>query len=75
MHDNTITRTYYIHSQPYGDDYAPFWPMQDERQTVLHYLLCEEPVKVEIDLDTGEWRYLEFAGIKLEKPGRWSGND
>lgn len=72
MPNNTVTNTYYVHGPPYEDNFAPFWPIEDERQTKMHYLLYEESVEVEIDLDTGEHRILGFAGKKLEEPTDWS---
>ena len=68
---NTVTKTYYVHGQPYDDEYAPFWPNDDERQNVIHYLLYEEPVEVEVDLDTGKTRILGFAGKALVEPTEW----
>lgn len=68
---NTTIRTYYVHGQPYEDEFAPFWPSEDTRQERIHYLLYEEAVEVEIDLDTGATRILAFAGKKLVEPTEW----
>jgi hypothetical protein len=70
---NTTTETYYVHAAPYEDEFAPFWDADDPRQNKIHYLLYEEPVDVEIDLDTGKHRIVGFAGQELVEPTEWRG--
>lgn len=69
---NIVTKTYYVYGQPYEDEHAPFWPNDDERQEKIHYLLYEESVDVEINVDTGETRIIGFADKKLVEPTDWS---
>jgi hypothetical protein len=70
-----IRHTYYAHTQPYEDEYAPFWPMDDERQKIAHGWLYENAVDVEINLDTAQMRIVGFAGKALVEPTDWDGLD
>jgi hypothetical protein len=67
-HSNTVIQLEYIHSQPYDDEFSDLWDEDAPQQRVIHYMLYEEEVKVEVDKDTGEYRYLAFAGIDLKVP-------
>ncbi len=70
---NTTIVTEYVHGGPEAyDEYSELWPPEAEQQRTYHYCLYEEPVEVEVDLDTGRWRYVTFAGQKLES-GDWHG--
>lgn len=63
--------TKYVHGQ--SDELSRLWPFDAPQQDVFHYCLYEEAVEIEVDLDTGQWRYLSFGGKKLESPTEWSG--
>jgi hypothetical protein len=71
MSQNIHEETYHVHAAPYEDEFAPFWDADDPRQEKLHYLLYEEEVDVEVDLDTGKHRIIGFAGKALAEPTEW----
>lgn len=64
-------RIMYVHDQPFEEKHCDLWPADDPRQRIVHYMFYEEPVEVEIDVDTGEYRYTHFAGIELRIPTEW----
>jgi hypothetical protein len=68
---NTTIITEYVHGGPEArDEYVDLWPNEAPQQEVIHYMLCEEEVDVEVNLDTGRWRYIAFAGSELKDP-KW----
>lgn len=72
MHENTTKITLYVHGGPEASDsYSDLWPNEAEQQEVFHYCLYEESVDIEVDLATGQWRYLGFAGKELSEPTDW----
>lgn len=71
---NTTLITEYVHGGgEASDSYSSLWPTDAPQQDVFHYCLYEEAVDIEVDLDTGRWRYVGFAGKKLEEPTDWMG--
>lgn len=69
---NTTVITEYVHGGPEAnDECSDLWPPEAPQQAVFHNLLYEEPVKVEVDLDTGKTRILAFAGKDLIEPTDW----
>lgn len=69
----TAVQVFYIHGGPEAtDEYVEQWATDAPQQDRAHYVLYEESVEVEFDLDTGQYRYLSFAGVKLERPTSWS---
>lgn len=68
---NTVTKTFYTHTQPYDDEFCELWDHDAPQQEVIHYLGYEESIEVEIDKDTGKWRYLSLNGIPLVNPSPW----
>lgn len=72
-HSNIKIITEYVHGGPEAsDEYSELWSHDAPQQRVYHYCLYEEPVEVEVDLDTGSFRYVGFAGKKLVEPTDWS---
>lgn len=71
---NTKIITEYVHGGGEAhDDYSDLWDHEAPQQETFHYCLYEEAVKIEVDLDTGRWRYLAFGGYDLVKPTPWFG--
>jgi hypothetical protein len=72
MHENTTKITEYVHGGgEASDEMSDLWPPEAKQQETFHYCLYEESVGIEVDLDTGEWRYLSFGGIELSEPSPW----
>lgn len=71
---DTVVKTFYAHGGPEStDEYLDLWPTDAPQQQRAHYILYEDAVDVEIDLDTGQFRYVAFAGVPLAKPTKWMG--
>jgi hypothetical protein len=69
---NTRIVTEYVHGGPdASDEYSDLWPTDAPQQRRYHYCLYEEEVQVEVDLDSGAFRYIGFAGKKLAEPSDW----
>lgn len=73
--DNTTRVTLYVHGGPEAsDEMSDLWPPEAKQQEVFHYCLYEESVEVEVDLETGAYRYVGFAGKELSEPTNWFPN-
>lgn len=71
-HKRTVVQDFYVHGGPEAsDEYLDLWPREAKQQEHAHYILYEEEVEVEIDLDTGQYRYLAFSGTPLRSPTPW----
>ncbi len=70
--ENTVNHSLYVHGGGEStDEYSELWDYEAEQQETFHYAGYEEVIDLEVDLDTGEWRYIGLNGIKLEHPSGW----
>jgi hypothetical protein len=83
MHTNTKVIDFYLHSdkETVWDSYVDeLWPGATELDwddpsiraaKDFRYTGGEVKFELEVDLDTGEARYLSCDGVKLERPSDW----
>jgi hypothetical protein len=73
MAENTTVVTELVHGGGnMSDEYSELWPPEAPQQRRYHYALYEEAVELEVDLDTGRWRYVSFAGLPINDT-EWHG--
>lgn len=69
---NIVKHSLHVHGGGEAtDEYSDLWEPEDKQQEVFHYAGYEESIDLQVDLDTGKWRYVGLNGIPLVTASGW----